>query len=308
MKRPAALLLAAIFPACEAEEANSVVATTRAPEPTPYTPDVAGDETGDGLSELELEQGLDEAIAYLHRLDARMYHDIWTDQFWTHADDLCPSIQEHNGMDYWNDRCTSRDGTEFRGWILNFRGFEWQYEPGVWMVEFAWLSGHAVLTFADGSTLSNFGDVMYQHSQLNDGKVSWQGQVFGDFWFTGPDGVDTWVQAETTNVTDFHYTLAPGGRRTAWFNADMAWFEGPVAAVRLEDVFLSEEDEGCAAEPLGRVRVRDEDGRWYEVTFDPETTCDGCGTASLNGQELGQVCIDTAPLFDWPEELWPWAL
>jgi len=45
----------------------------------------------------------------------------------------------------------------------------------------------------------------------------------------------------------------------------------------------------CESAPLGDVSVRDEQGRWYRISFDDE--CDGCGDVTISGVELGRACI-----------------
>ena len=59
------------------------------------------------------------------------------------------------------------------------------------------------------------------------------------------------------------------------------------------------EESTCHIEPAGSIVLRDEAGRRYEILFDApyhgeEDTgdCNGCGQATLDGQDLGSVCVD----------------
>ena len=60
-----------------------------------------------------------------------------------------------------------------------------------------------------------------------------------------------------------------------------------------------------------------EDGRWIEIRFDMVSNewgdnlqltgeCDGCALATLNEEELGEVCIDISPLM-WEVGGSPWS-
>lgn len=70
---------------------------------------------------------------------------------------------------------------------------------------------------------------------------------------------------------------------------------------------LGEQDmaEACTLEPSGSFRVRTASGAWLEVAFQGESlgeACDGCGLASVEGEELGRVCLDLEGILAGPEE------
>lgn len=274
--------------------------------PSAYTPELAEDDAGQAATPAELEEGLAEVVAYLDTLDPLPWHDLWDAVFWGERSADCPELQEHNGMDYWNDRCTTEAGVQYRGWTLQERGGGWTSGDGVTMNTFAWLSGHAVLTLADGTVLENFGDNMYQHAieERGGGTVEvWQGFVYGDFFYSGADAASGWMQGPVTNETYYRYELQPDGSRTAMLDGALAWFDGPVVAARLTDVVMSNSRSACTTEPVGEVRLRDRSGAWTTVVFDGyregDPTCDGCGVATRDGEDLGAVCADFTPLIDW---------
>jgi hypothetical protein len=308
----AALLLAACADPPPAEAPASDSQSASAVDPSAYEPDLPDQGAEDGLDVDQLSLGLDGIIIYLHHLDPLPWHEIWDDEFWGNASDDCPELQLHNGMHYWNDRCTSASGAEYRGWSLNLRGGDWDEGPGVYMRTFAWLSGHAVITLPDGVVLENFGDVMYQHVDEDRGGATieaFQGFVYGDFSFSGPAGEGDWMQAPVTNETYFRYELQPDGSHAALLDGALAWFDGPVVAARLEDLRLTDSPGACPHEPTGDILLRDTEGGWTTVAFGApspaDPACDGCGDATRGGEDLGVVCADFSPLLAWPDGR-PW--
>lgn len=59
---------------------------------------------------------------------------------------------------------------------------------------------------------------------------------------------------------------------------------------------------GCAG-PIGSLSLRDPNGWWYNVDFGD--TCSGCGPLSWGETNLGEVCLDPAPLMDLAQRLMP---
>ena len=311
-------IAALFFAACAGDAASDAAAPAAgdaaAVDPSAYVPDLPAAAAEDGLDADQLGVGLDGIITYLHHLDPLPWHEIWDDTFWGNASADCPVMQLHNGMHYWNDRCTSATGAEYRGWSLNLRGGGWEEGPGVTMRTFAWLSGHAVITLPDGDVLENFGDVMYQHvnEERSGGTLeAFQGFVYGDFSFTGAAGEGGWMQAPVTNETYYRYEHHPDGSRAALIGGALAWFDGPVVAARLEDLTLADGPGACPLEPTGDILLRDNAGGWTTVAFGApgptDPTCDGCGDAARAGVDLGLVCADFSPLLAWPDGR-PWAL
>ena len=66
----------------------------------------------------------------------------------------------------------------------------------------------------------------------------------------------------------------------------------------------------CDLEPIGGIRIRTSDGLWIDLAFDIDEEwqltglCDGCGTAFIDNQQLGQICIDMDGLFNWTDKPW----
>ena len=304
MRRPlrlGCLLLAA----CAAPApASSGTAGTKAP--TPYRPHDADEDAATPLEVQDLEVGLAALIEHFATLDLFWYHELWDDRFWSNIDEACPALQVHNGMDYWDDRCTARSGTEFRGWTIGFREGGFEEFPGTTLVHFDWLSGHAVLLLADGTVLENFGDVEYQRRRYETAagfREVWEGFVWGDFSYTGDEAAGTWLQSGVSTEAYYRYEEGPAGDRRLELDAEVGFLPGPVLAARIEGMRIADDPRGCALEPAGQVRLRGQDGTWITVVWDADSTgdaaCDGCGWATGPDGEMGAVCADFAPLLAW---------
>ena len=74
-------------------------------------------------------------------------------------------------------------------------------------------------------------------------------------------------------------------------------------------------DGPCDIEPHGSIWFRTSDGVAYQIDFDgPDATlgeavteksqCDGCGTLSFQGEEVGAICVDVSGLLNWEERPW----
>jgi hypothetical protein len=48
---------------------------------------------------------------------------------------------------------------------------------------------------------------------------------------------------------------------------------------------------GCADEPEGTWSLRDADGVWVDLSFDPDVACDGCGVMRVIGAEDARWCL-----------------
>lgn len=312
MHRSPALLCALVLvaaTACTTQQDRATTAAQQEPvgSPTPYAPDLDGEDAAAPLTPADLEVGLSELVDYLTTMDAFWYHELWTDLFWGAVDDTCPSLRVHNGMDYWNDRCTAASGVEFRGWTIGFRDGGFEEFPGQTLVNFDWLSGHAVLLLPDGNILENFGDVEHQRRRFEGpgGTTEvWEGFVYGDFYYSGDNAEGTWLQEPVTNETYFRYEDHPAGHRAVALSAELAFLSGPVVAVRLEEFLFSDDPAYCDLEPEGEARLRDREGRWVTVVWDAaskdDPACDGCGLAtSADGEVVGEVCADFSPLLAW---------
>lgn len=290
-------MLALLLLACD--PAAPVGKTT----PTPYTYEPDVEALGEPLTMDELAEGLQTAIGYTARVHPELIHDAWSAMMAEHADPDCPLIDIHNGQDHWREEpCVSTDGTTFRGWSLyqrEFPGFDPTITEERQFLDVGWLSGQASILSADGVFLESYGDVLHEHWQSVDGSTGHTGFVWGDFRWTDPRAIDTWLQDAIT--LELYYSLADHGTFYATdLDLAMAFLPDPMPATVWEAFSLVNEPGSCDMEPGAYIRVRDTWGRWYEVEFDGSLArgedCDGCGVVWLDDREIGRVCVDWSPL------------
>lgn len=305
LSRFAVSLLAALAVACgpDVEPGDTDAANL----PTAWDPGLTETARTEPLSTAELEEGLAEALAYLHRQDPLFHHEAWTEVFWDNAEtESCPVLGEHNGQDYWRDDCTTSGGARFNGWTLNFRRGGWMHDEGMRVVQYNWLSGHAYIVTPAGVHLQNFGDIELMLGDAGDWNYM-GGFVFGDFAWQDDRAVDTWLQEPVSTEIYFEF-YDHGAYQSAWYDGGMTYLLGPVLAARFEEIVMDDAPGSCAREPSGGVRLRDHAGLWVDVAYgatgEDDAACDGCGDASFEGAALGQVCADWTPLVTW--EGWPW--
>ena len=85
----------------------------------------------------------------------------------------------------------------------------------------------------------------------------------------------------------------------AWVHS----FDPDYAAAIFESVKIDTAQ--CSKEPVeGEIWMRDHSGLWYQVIYDSQESCDGCGTAFLGEEELGQACSDFSSWYEWGD--YPW--
>jgi hypothetical protein len=298
-------LLACSSPPAAGPDGTEKAANSATPtSPSPWDPDLQVADPAPPLTVEQLQEGLAEGLDYLARLDPSLHHDIWYDVFLANVEDgICPEITLHNGMDHWNADCWSSDGAHFNGWNLRFRRGGWR-EGDLDILDYAWLTGHSFIEDPSGERVENFGDMELQVARTTAGSLRVDGFVFGDFSWTGDEATGTYLQEETSNETYFWFEDR-GDWQSARYEAAINWLNGPAIALRLENVAISEAPGSCPLEPTGTIRLRDREGRWYDIVYgsSPEELCDGCGILTDETGE-SEFCADFSSLVDW--EGWPW--
>ena len=259
------------------------------------------EEATEWLSVDEVSAAIEAASEGLLRVNPILMHNGWTRSMSTLSDENCPPMEEHNGMDLWRESCTTEDGHQFLGWSLNFRGQNIPTDCCI-LDDFYWLSGQAQIINADGTLLQNFGDILHQQGQDNDGNPVIQGFTYGDFYWDDPQAENSWLLSELS--MEYYYTFT---QKDDFETIDIqAWISGfdPIYTAAIFDSIVFNTKE-CAQEPLeGELWVRDSPGLWYQVLYDGSDNCDGCGSVFHGEIELGQTCTNFDVWFDWDE--YPW--
>ena len=308
MRRYAPFLM--ILSACGQEVEPTQVETATldpgiddAPAAYEYDP---GDEVTNFLEVEDIGLAVQDALVATVQLHAdpvfAAYHAVMAE-----ADEQCPSYYSYDGNSFWYDYCTSDSGAVFDGY-----GFYYLYEDyddgdRVWNGEA--LNGLARVTDSQGRVFDAAGEAGTMLS-AQDGWTIFYSYVYGGFTWDGDEADDTWMDTGARpDLVAYAAYADEGGGWYYYVDGDAGGVADGVAAVAFNELLLGNAAGGvkCTKEPIGDVSVRDEEGNWYLVDFDATQgsagqACDGCGTVTVEGQSLGEACVDLSDL----EAALPW--
>jgi len=289
------------------------------PDDLPYVVDDPADDADPLASPEDITLAVEEALALVIDTDPELAFPAIQDAL-THGDAYCPyyntSYAETYGYDYWYGGCTSEAGDHHEGTIYGKDDLPYAssyYE----MNRYGWWQSDYGIQMADGQRFDVTGylytwDAIYIPTgerivsiTTRGFGVHWQGGAWSDTWLGDQRNLDFVAYMRNTVdgevYLDIDGSLSTGG--------------GPVEAVLFDDVFLHSAGYGadCELEPSGRISVRLDDGRWYDVHFDGAAyqgasvfppDCDGCGEVWSRGELLGTACPDLSALSEWEGRPW----
>lgn len=276
------------------------------------------DEDTLGLPEPSFDQDeaarvVEEAFAALRAITAEPIVDAYNEAM-EGADSSCPAFfSNEDGVDYWYDDCTSRDGTRFSGYgaLISYSGvadggYNWRGDV---------LYGAGTIT-TGGEELAFNGSAGLLNGLSDAGVQAAWNVVDGEFSLE--EDADTWL-GEGLDPSLQMQALSLGEIRAFIVTGTLAGLDTEIDAILADDMLIATEETGapCSQEPTGGLSLRGADGHWtdilFDVPFDAATEsfgemdpadCDGCGTAWFQGEPLGQVCFDFATLLDWEGSPW----
>lgn len=258
-----------------------------------------------------VETGLQEAIDVALRFGADPILDGYFAMI-EHADVECPTWYEQDGNVFWNDYCTSEDGTRFDGYGFYYLYDQVALDTSATLYDGHYLYGVATVESRDGTRLHMGGGLQTfeGYDPDNNGHV-YLSQIQGGFSFTDAEG---WLEdGLKPDIYLYAVDYPDYDGRGAFVEGAVGGLTGTASAVFFDNnlLFSAELGSVCEREPTGSIQVRDGDGTWWLVVFDtPEkgdmagSLCDGCGTVSLNGEEVGQACADFSPWLSWEGRPW----
>lgn len=224
------------------------------------------------------------------------------------ADEGCPAHYAYDGNEFWYDACTSDAGTTFDGY-----GFYYAYEDAdlgdgnVW--NGATFTGLARVEDSEGHTFEAGGTVGTLYTVSGGWNVIYT-TIYGGFAWDGAEAEDTWL--ETTADPDLVLYGVWSDEAEGWtlqIDGAASGVSETLSAITFDAVILGNPAGGvkCTVEPIGDLRVRDNLGTWYDIDFDATqnrqgAACDGCGAVTVEGESIGEVCVDIRSL----EEALPW--
>lgn len=231
----------------------------------------------------------------------------------SHADPYCPQAYTVNGNSFWYGVCTSTAGMSYDGYLFynTYEEYDLFGDGALWDAEF--LSGVTQMVAPDGRLIHWGGSAQLAEGISVDGYPVFYSNITGSFLDDGSD-TDWLIEGQSDTLMMYGLLFSDDALTPAtalMINGSMQW-SGAATAIQFENVITYSAAIGypCWKEPHGTLSIRDAYGRWVDVTFDVnmdwvlEGECDGCGRALFNGEDVGAVCIDAAPMLDWRESPW----
>ena len=231
----------------------------------------------------------------------------------SHADSYCPQAYTVNGNSFWYGVCTSAAGMSYDGYLFynTYNGYDLFGDGSLWDAEL--LSGVTQMVAPDGRLIHWGGSAYLAEGISMDGYPVFYSNITGSFLDDGSE-TDWLVEGQSDTLMMYGALFSADtsvSTNALMINGSMRW-HGAATAIRFDGLITYAAAIGypCWQEPHGTLSIRDAYGRWVDVTFDVnmdwvlEGECDGCGRALFNGDPIGEVCIDTAPMLDWRESPW----
>lgn len=253
----------------------------------------------------QVERGAQQAVETFLYVDPATLYDVY-DAVLDRQDNDCPTTSDrYVDQHYWEDACTTHAGDLFHGWMLSFHTEDWELRPEQLRYdELGWLYGFGQVQYTDGRVFQTWGSASYEVFASTATQDRWvNAELGGTFLWTDERWANTWL-ADGLGVS---YALegwrGQEGMRL-WLNGGFSRLEGTFHSVLWQGVLFDTTDGGCALEPSeGTLSLNvAETGQWVHVRFDD--SCDGCGDATHDGDDLGQVCADFSRLVDWEQRPW----
>ncbi len=276
-------------------------------EEAPYLADPDGSEAPDFSSD-DVAAAVEDALILITQLDVEPIVSVY-DALLDQSDSSCPLWSDYKGTPLWYDTCTADSGVRFDGYGLAqpWEGTDDGSGNLWWGTQ---LYSIATITDADGQVFTTGGSAASLSGVSADGAELTYKVIEGGFSWDGPEAAGTWLDRGITPTLAWYSGRDPGsGGQVITVSGSITIDEGPIAAVVLDSIYLTDEILGssCGEEPSGTISVLDSEGRWYDLIFDgptdavpevPADVCDGCATAWYRGAPLGEACVDFSVLRD----------
>ncbi len=289
---------------CTAEEAF---------EPSAYDPsEFLPDEAAPVLEPVQVEAALAQVLGEWRGSTIQLAPQVAIEKYeeaMSYADASCPQNYQYEGNDYWNGSCQTEQDAYFDGYL--FYNTEEQSDVlgdgGIY--DSKSINGAAHINTSDDAVSYQWGGFANVISGTNiDGAQIDFMSAAGSFYFS---------EAELSLSMELQQYVASYFINGAQVNAYSLNGTTPIhhdflSALSFEGVIFYSALFGypCEQEPQGVLSIRDEHGRWYDVTFDVseewelQGECDGCGTLFQNEEYLGLLCLPELDWLSWEGRPW----
>ena len=289
------------------EEVETGIQTVVDTGTAPYVIDSQDDQVL-RYDEADLQAAVEEGLARIIQLDATPVLDAYQAMLGD-TEESCPDWINSNGYLTWLGGCTTTQGTQYEGQGLIILDDEVYFDEGLpWQQRGIYLVGE--VTNAEGDALVGTGTINHYRQETDSYSMTYQaiaeGTTLTGDWATGH--WESGVGSPELGRSSVYYH---------WEDATAVALFGRIALdgdtvdmLAIEDfVFIDDAvswGSHCDLEPSGTLSIRTIDGVWLDMSFEGSSwsdkadlaQCDGCAEAWANGQAIGELCFDFAPLLD----------
>jgi len=214
--------------------------------------------------------------------------------------DDCPNLFEADGDTFWYGSCSTDEGASFSGYGTLFRYEDVDVLGSGLPLSGALVYGEGRIVDAEGATFELGGSAGVYAGEDASGTRTFISTMEGGFYWDAAAAADTWLATPLSPSLMVIATLQPDDDlREIRVTGGISGFGATGEAATFDEAALSAD---CALEPTGALSVRDASGVWYDLRFDD--TCDGCGEALVEGEDLGPICADFSAWLGWGDAPW----
>ncbi len=233
----------------------------------------------------------------------------------SYSDSSCPAAYEQDGNSFWYGQCKSEQEMTYDGYLFytSYQNHDLFGDGTIW--DATSFAGSSNMQYPTGENAHWGGNSYIANGTNPEGMPTFLSIINGSFW---DQNADSWLKdGLSTSMVMYaiDYILPEFPDATANFihlNGSLPITNGEITAISFQEVSLYSEtlQYPCELEPIGRLSARTVDSDWIEIHFDVEEDwtltglCDGCGSAYLNDQLVGEICLDLSPILDWEEAPW----
>lgn len=217
------------------------------------------------------------------------------------AEEGCPNLFESDDDEFWYGSCSTAEGGSFSGYGTLFRYEDVDVLGSGLPLTGALVYGEGRIVDGAGATFELGGSAGVYAGEDSSGTRTYISTMQGGFYWDAAGAADTWLATPLSPSLMVIATLQPDADlREIRVTGGISGFGATGEAATFDEVSLP--DGGCPLEPGGTIAVRDVQGIWYDLSFDD--TCDGCGEASVEGEDVGPVCADFSAWLSWEDAPW----
>lgn len=237
---------------------------------------------------------------------SKLIQDIYA--IMSESDAECPQIIPNGDQPYWADQCTSEFGAQYEGYGSITEYTDALQEDGSISTGQHYY-GEGQLTSSTGESILTSGSIANIYNVQENGTEIYSSYLYGAYYKDEETGWAGWNYSPQFGLSGAK--SSESGQKIFFGQAEIETAE---SVLFIDEIFMTNDVFGqCAIEPGAVMSIFTEETGWLELKFDGPnfenwesdmSLCDGCGTLSQFGTDLGEVCVDFSSLLNWTDTPW----